>query len=116
MPAQSYRQAFLLAATAGLAIVNGLPLSSFFDSVAYVLYLFTRGLFYLDQDLHFYLTSLFVAVMTLLVAGIPAAIYERIRGLQESTPASLGIWLVVTGLLALPALMDAAAALVGDAD
>ena len=36
--------------------------------------------------------------MTLLIGGIPAAIYERIRGSQESTPVSLGIWLVVLAL------------------
>ena len=42
--------------------------------------------------------------MTFLIGGVPAAIYERIRGLPESTPVSLGIWLVATALLALPAL------------
>ena len=40
--------------------------------------------------------------MTLLIAGIPAAVYERIRGLKASTPVSLGIWLVATVLLSLP--------------
>jgi hypothetical protein len=97
----------LLAATAGLAVVNGLPLTPLYDSISYILYLFTRGSAFVSQDLLFYLTSLFIAVMTLLIAGIPAAIYERIRGLQESTTASLGIWLVATALLALPALKSA---------
>lgn len=99
------RRDLLLAATVGLAVLNGIPLTPLFDSVSYVLYLFTRGLSYISRDLLFYLAQLVIAVMTLLIGGIPAALYERIRGLGESTPVSLGIWLVATALLVLPALM-----------
>lgn len=95
----------LLLATVGMAILNGLPLTPLFDSVAYVLYLFTRGSSVIGRDLLYYLTSLFITAITMLVAGIPAALYERIRGLPGSTPISLGIWLVATVLLALPTLM-----------
>lgn len=93
-----------LAGTLALAILNGMPLTSLYDSVSYVLYLFTRGSSFIDQDLLGYLASLLIAVVTLLLSAIPAALYERLRGLQESTPVSLGIWLVATGLLTLPAL------------
>ena len=47
--------------------------------------------------------------MTLLVAGIPAALYERVRRLQQSTPGSLTIWLLATLLLTLPAILRALA-------
>ena len=94
----------LLAATAGLAVLNGMPLTPLFDSISYILYLFTRGSSVIGGEALFYLTWLFMAVMTLLIGGIPAAIYERICGLRESTAVSLGIWLVATALLALPAL------------
>jgi hypothetical protein len=97
-----------LAAIVGFAIVNGLPLTSLFDSVAYILYLFTRGSAFLDQALLEYLASIFITGMTLLLAGVPAALYERVRGLQQSTPVSLGIWLVAAALLALPALASIA--------
>ena len=97
----------LVAATAGLAVVNGLPVTPLFNSISYILYLFTRGSSFFGGDVLFYATSVVIAVMTLLIGGIPAAIYERIRGLQESTPVSLGIWLVATALLALPALTSA---------
>ena len=90
----------LVAATVGLAIVSGLPVTPLFDSISYILYLFTRGSF-IGGDVLFYATSAVIAVMTLLIGGIPAALYERIRGLQESTPVSLGIWLLATALLAL---------------
>jgi hypothetical protein len=45
--------------------------------------------------------------MTFLIGGVPAAIYERIRGLPQSTPVSLGIWLVATALLAWKSLKAA---------
>ncbi len=96
----------LLLGTVALAAINGLPLTPLYDSISYILYLFTRGSAVLDQDLLQYLASLLIAVLTLMIAGLPAALYERLRGLQHSTPASLAIWLVATGLLALPALAN----------
>ncbi|MBM3601930.1 MAG: hypothetical protein FJX35_27360 [Alphaproteobacteria bacterium] len=49
-------------------------------------------------------SSLMVSTATIIIAGIPAAIYERVVGATEdSTNASLWIWLAGTGLLALPA-------------
>ena len=93
-----------LLGTLALAVLNGLPITPLHDSVSYILYLFTRGSRILDQDLMQHLASLLIAMITLLLAGIPAALYERLRGLKRSTPVSLGIWLVATALLALPAL------------
>src|SRR6267142_6128290 len=49
--------------------------------------------------------SLMVATATIILAGIPAAIYERIVGAKDdSTQVSLWIWLAGTGLLAIPAV------------
>jgi hypothetical protein len=46
-----------------------------------------------------------LATGTVIVAGIPAALYERYRGLKEdSDVVSLWIWLAGTALLALPAM------------
>ena len=56
-----------------------------------------------------YVTPLAIALMTLAIAGIPAAVYERIRGLKSSTAVSLAIWLGAAVLLALPAIMRAVA-------
>jgi hypothetical protein len=93
-----------LACTVALAIVNGMPLTSFYDSVSQILYVFTRGSPFIGQDVLEHLTTPAIALMTLLLGAIPAALYERLRGLQQSTPVSLGIWLVATGLIALPSL------------
>ncbi len=49
--------------------------------------------------------ALFTATIVIMVAGIPAALYERIAGQAESTPASLWIWVAATGLLSLPAVV-----------
>ena len=49
--------------------------------------------------------SLMVSTATIIVGGIPAAIYEHLTGEKEdSTPVSLWIWLAGTALLTLPAM------------
>ena len=49
--------------------------------------------------------SLMVSTATIILGGIPAAIYERFIGAKDdSTEASLWIWLAGTGILTLPAI------------
>ena len=51
------------------------------------------------------LASLMVSTATIVLGGIPAAIYEHIIGAKEdSTEVSLWIWLAGTALLTLPAM------------
>ena len=50
-------------------------------------------------------SSLMVSTATLILGGIPAALYERFTGhTEDSTEVSLWIWLAGTALLALPAI------------
>ena len=50
-------------------------------------------------------SSLMVSTATVILGGIPAAIYERVIGAKDdSTDASLWIWLAGTALLTLPAM------------
>ncbi len=52
-------------------------------------------------------TSLMVSTATIILGGIPAAIYERVIGAKaDSTEASMWIWLAGTALLTLPAIGD----------
>ena len=95
----------LLLATGAVSILNGTLLSPLYDSFAYFLYLFTRGAPYVRPDVLAYMTSLLMSLLTLLLAGIPAALYERVRGLKGSTSVSLTIWLVAAALLTLPVFM-----------
>jgi hypothetical protein len=103
-------QVLLICATAALSLFNGTTFSPFFDSVAHNLYLATRGYPLFSPDVLFHLTPLAIAAMTLLLAGVPAAFYERVRGLQASTPGSLAVWLAATVLLTTPTIMAALAA------
>ncbi|HEX5779549.1 MAG TPA: hypothetical protein VFY21_11975 [Xanthobacteraceae bacterium] len=51
------------------------------------------------------MSSLMVSTATIILAGIPAAIYERFSGAaDDSSVTSLWIWLAGTGLLTLPAM------------
>jgi hypothetical protein len=50
-------------------------------------------------------SSLMVSTATVIIGGIPAAIYERIVGVKDdSTETSLWIWLAGTGILTIPAI------------
>ena len=93
-----------LAATIALALLNGSESSPLFDAASFYLYGFAKDLPLFNVQAFSYLTSLALAVLTLLVAGIPPALYERARGLANSTPFSLALWLLLTLLLTLPTL------------
>jgi len=50
-------------------------------------------------------SSLMVSTATVILGGIPAAIYERFAGVKDdSSVVSLWIWLAATAVLALPAI------------
>ena len=62
------------------------------------------ALFFGSTSLTLMFSSLMVSTATIILAGIPAAIYERVRGEKEdSTDVSMWIWLAGTALLTLPA-------------
>jgi hypothetical protein len=49
--------------------------------------------------------SLMVSTATIILGGIPAALYERFVGAKDdSTETSLWIWLAGTGILTIPAI------------
>jgi len=96
-----------LALIVALAIAHGAILSPLYDFVSYFVSAFSRrSIFYHPQVLENF-PSLLITVFTLLLGGIPAAIYERVRGLRDSTSASLLIWLVATILITAPVLTRA---------
>jgi hypothetical protein len=96
------RRDVLLVATAGLALLNGMHFSPLFDPVLFLVHRMVPSFF--GPLLLFYFTSLLISLTTLLLAGVPAAIYERARGLKESSAMSLGIWFAGCLLLTLPGL------------
>jgi hypothetical protein len=50
-------------------------------------------------------SSLMVSTATVILGGIPAAIYDRMKGqTEDSSEVSLWIWLAGTGILTIPAI------------
>jgi hypothetical protein len=94
----------LLAAIVAVALLNGSLYAPVFDAVFFLLRPAARAFFVTNTSVLFYATTALIALMTLAIAGIPAALYERLRGTGESTPASLALWLAGTLLLSLPTL------------
>jgi hypothetical protein len=58
-----------------------------------------------DPSMLLYLSSMIVATTTLLAAGVPAALYERVSPGAKSTNTPLWIWAAVTVVLSIPALV-----------
>jgi hypothetical protein len=102
-----FKRTLPLALIVALAVVHGAIFSPLYDFVSYFVSAFTRRtMFYHPQVLENF-PSVLIAVFTLLLGGIPAAVYERVRGLRESTTASLLIWLVTTIVITAPVLTRA---------
>jgi hypothetical protein len=57
------------------------------------------------EPLIFLFAALMLSTGTIIIGGIPAAIYERFAGIKDdSTVASLWIWLAGTGILTIPSI------------
>ena len=85
-------------------MINGM-----FNPLRVFSYIFTKILMdvplFGSEALIFYFSSLMTATATIILAGIPAAIYERFAGIKDdSTVVSLWIWLAGTAILTIPAL------------
>jgi hypothetical protein len=96
---------FYYVAIAFFGMINGIP---GFNPLYLLAFGYTAKLmaapFFGSTSLLVYFASLMLSTATIIVAGIPAAIYERYIGAtDDSTEISLWIWLAGTGILALPA-------------
>ena len=87
----------------GLAMLNGL-----FSPALRIVVLFSPvwypALLPQVPSLLFLLSSLLVATFTLMIAGVPAAVYERMSGAGQSDFVSMGIWLLGVLILTAPAV------------
>ncbi len=85
-------------------MVNGL-----FNPLMPLAYVLSKVLMFVplfgSESLIFYFASLMLSTATIILGGIPAALYERFVGAKDdSTEASLWIWLAGTGILTIPAI------------
>ena len=85
-------------------MINGLfnPALAFAYVVSKIL---MYGPLFGSEALITYFASLMLSTATVILGGIPAAIYEHVVGAKDdSTVASLWIWLAATAILTLPAI------------
>lgn len=95
-----------LLAIAIASLPAGWHVSPWFDPIFFLLRPFIVAMTFASPQLTLCVTSLVVSILAVIVAGVPAAIYERIAGARTSTTTSLLIWLAGTVLLAVPAIIS----------
>lgn len=59
----------------------------------------------MKQEYHLIGSTMVVSVLSILISGVPAALFERVTGRQESDSTSLYIWLAAAVLITLPGLL-----------
>ena len=92
-------------AIAAFGTINGIFNQALVPSAYLFVKVLAPALLFGNEPLTLMFASLLVSTATIIVAGIPAAIYERIIGAKDdSTETSLWIWMACTGLLTLPAV------------
>jgi hypothetical protein len=90
---------------AGFGMINGLFNQLWLLFALIHVQILSPALLFGNLSLTLMFSSLMVATATIILGGIPAAIYERVIGAkQDSTEASLWIWLAGTAVLTLPAI------------
>ena len=92
-----------IVAIVGFAILNGMFSPLLPQAIGAVL-IMAPAFFASSISLLFFVSSLLLSTLTIMLAGIPAALYERATGAEESTPISMWIWLASVAFLTLPAL------------
>jgi hypothetical protein len=102
------RDAYILGIVS-LAIVNGMHFSYYYLPAYLLMRPFVQITFFTGSPVvASYLTSLMLSTITIMIAGIPAAVYERMRGLKRSDATTFAIWLGASVLLTLPTIMNIA--------
>lgn len=97
-------RSFYYIGIAFFGMINGIFNPLFFFVFQLSAYLMAEPLFGSTAAIA-YFSSLMLSTGTVILAGIPAALYERFIGAKnDSTVTSLWIWLAGTAFLSLPAI------------
>ena len=96
---------FYFIGIAFFGMINGLFNQLFLVFALLHVQILAPALLFGSTGLTLLFSSLMVSTGTIIVAGIPAAIYEHVTGQKDdSDVVSLWIWLACTGILTLPAM------------
>jgi len=92
-------------AIALFGMINGLFNQALLPTAYVFVKILAPALLFGSVPLTLMFSSLMVATGTIILGGIPAALYERFVGAKDdSTETSLWIWLAGTGVLTIPAI------------
>jgi hypothetical protein len=96
---------FYFVGIAFFGMVNGLFNSTLLLFALIHMQILAPALLFGSVPLTLMFASLMVSTATIILGGIPAAIYERFSGAKDdSSVASLWIWLAGTAILTIPAI------------
>jgi hypothetical protein len=96
---------FYFIGIAFFGMINGLFNQLFLIFALLHVQILAPALLFGSTGLTLLFSSLMVSTATIIIGGIPAAIYEHVTGKKEdSDVVSLWIWLACTGILTLPAM------------
>ena len=86
-------------------MINGLFNQVFLIFALLHVQILSPALLFGSTSLTLMFASLMVSTATIILGGIPAAIYEHVVGAEDdSTEVSLWIWLAGSGILTIPAI------------
>lgn len=88
-----------------VCLLNGMHFSPWYDLFLVPVAALATGFWISSQLIILYLASLIISVSTVILAGVPAALYERLSGEERTTTRSLQIWLLAAFVLTAPALL-----------
>jgi hypothetical protein len=102
---QLLRQDGFFIGIATLSLLNGMDFSIYFEPGVVMIrpLLFSFGLS--SPVLVLYFTSLFLSITSVILAGVPAALFERATGRKASDAVSLSIWMGTLAIMTLPTFL-----------
>jgi hypothetical protein len=107
--AELARRDGLLVGIAGFGALNGMPFSPYFLPSYLFVNPFVQVTFFTSSPvISRYLTALLLSTFIVMLAGIPAAIFERVTGRERGDSMTYAVWFGAIVLISLPTLFAAA--------
>jgi hypothetical protein len=96
-----------IVAIVAVAIVNGMFSPLFLPQSVGMILVVAPALLITSPSLVFLFASLLAATATIMLSGVPAALFERATGRKDTDAASYAIWLATALLVSFPGLLQA---------
>jgi hypothetical protein len=96
-------QPYIIAIVA-FGMLSGMFSTVMVPNVTGALLLRAPGLLVSSPQVLVFLVYIVGSTLTIMIGGVPAALYERATGARQSTTVSMWIWLAGTAFVSLPAI------------